>query len=465
MAKAKKKELSPEERLQEALIPVEDQPHKLPDNWRWVHLELLVNEIKNGTTIKQDKSGNGYNVTRIESLQNQTIDFNRLGTITDNTKIKDVDWYINGDVALSHINSAEHVGKTAVITGDMLPLVHGMNLLRLRFNNLYLPTLFQYYTQTFEYKEAIRNRINMAVNQVSINQKQLSSLEMPLPPLAEQQRIVECIESLFAKLDEAKEKAQQALESFESRKTALLLQAFAGNITSSWRHEHSHTLNEWETLLLKDVCVINPRKLDTKNLPDDLEVSFFPMPALSEITGEITEPQTRKLAEVRTGFTNFSTGDVVFAKITPCMENGKSAVIGPLVNDIGYGTTEFFVLRCNKKLFNRYLYHMIRNQAFRDEAKSVMTGAVGQQRVQKSFLEEYRIQLPPIDEQQEIVRLLDDFIQQEQQAKTQIESTLESIDLLKKTILAKAFRGELGTGNIEDESAELLLKKMFADET
>ena len=75
----------------------------------------------------------------------------------------------------------------------------------------------------------------------------------------------------------------------------------------------------------------------------------------------------------------------VFAKITPCMENGKSAVIGKLVNDIGFGTTEFFVLRCGNKLYNRYLYHLVRDQHFRDEAKSVMTGAVGQQRVRRAF--------------------------------------------------------------------------------
>ena len=145
MARGKKaaKELSPEEKLQQALVPVEEQPYPIPENWCWVRLGSLLNEIKNGTTIKQDKSSSGYWVTRIESLQNQTIDFNRLGSIVNKCDIKDTDWYMAGDIALSHINSADHVGKTALINADMLPLVHGMNLLRLRFNENCIPAFFQ----------------------------------------------------------------------------------------------------------------------------------------------------------------------------------------------------------------------------------------------------------------------------------------------------------------------------------
>ena len=239
MAKgAKKKEtLTPEEKLQQALVPVEKQPYPVPGNWCWVYLKGVVNEIKNGTTIKQDKSGHGYSVTRIESLQNQTIDFDRLGTIVNKELIKASDWYNAGDIALSHINSAEHVGKTAVITEAMLPLVHGMNLLRLRFTKVVDSKLFQYYSQTYQYKEDILARINMAVNQVSINQKQLASLEFPLPPLPEQQRIVARIESLFAKLDEVKEKAQAVVNGYEDRKAAILHKAFTGELTAKWREE------------------------------------------------------------------------------------------------------------------------------------------------------------------------------------------------------------------------------------
>ena len=184
------------------------------------------------------------------------------------------------------------------------------------------------------------------------------------------------------------------------------------------------------------------------------------MASLSEIYGEITEPQTRLLKDVKNGFTNFSEGDVVFAKITPCMENGKSAIIGHLVNDIGYGTTEFYVLRCGEKLYNRYLYHMVRDITFRNKAKSVMAGAVGQQRVPKSFMENYPLNLPSVPEQTEIVRILDDLLAKEQQAKEAAEKVLEQIDLIKKAILARAFRGELGTNDPTEESATELIKNI-----
>ncbi|MEI3305898.1 MAG: restriction endonuclease subunit S [Dysosmobacter sp.] len=234
MARGKKKEtLTPEERLQAALVPESEQPYSVPGNWCWVRLGSLLSEIKNGTTIKQDKSGIGFKVTRIESLQNQNIDFGRLGTIVNEQEIKDTDWYLAGDIALSHTNSAEHVGKTALISANMLPLVHGMNLLRLRFySECCMPLFFQYFSQSFQYKNEILTRINMAVNQVSINQKQISSLEIPLPPICEQQRIVDRIKSLFAKLDEAKQKAQDALDNFETRKAAILHKAFTGKLTT-----------------------------------------------------------------------------------------------------------------------------------------------------------------------------------------------------------------------------------------
>lgn len=295
----------------------------------------------------------------------------------------------------------------------------------------------------------------------NLHLRDIKVTKIPLAPLLEQQRIVDRIESLFAKLDEAKEKAQTVVDGFELRKSAILHKAFTGELTEQWRKAHGVEKDNWRKVSLADVCKVNPKKIDTKDLPDDLEVSFFPMPSLSEVYGEITEPQTRHLQEVRTGFTNFSEGDVVFAKITPCMENGKAAVIGKLVNNIGYGTTEFYVFRCGEKLYNRYLYHLLRDQHFRDEAKAVMTGAVGQQRVPKSFLEEYPLYLPSVSEQKEIAQILDEMFVKEIKVKDMAESVLDQIDTMKKAILARAFRGKLGTNDPTEESAVELLKTIL----
>lgn len=296
---------------------------------------------------------------------------------------------------------------------------------------------------------------------VHIALKPFKSTPIPVPSLDVQKRIVERIESLFAKLDEAKENLQNVLDGFEPRKAAILHKAFTGELTVNWRKQHGVTMDSWEEKRLGEVCKINPSKINTKNLSDDLEVSFFPMASLSEITGEIVGPEIRTLGKVKNGFTNFSEGDVVFAKITPCMENGKSAIIGKLINDIGYGTTEFYVLRCGEELSNKYLHHIVRSKKFRDEAKQNMTGAVGQQRVPKKYMEDYTLNLPTFSEQTEIVRIIDDLLVKEQQAKKLAENTFAKIDLIKKAILAHAFRGELGTNNPADEPAVELLKRVL----
>lgn len=296
---------------------------------------------------------------------------------------------------------------------------------------------------------------------VHIALKPFKSTPIPVPSLDVQKRIVERIESLFAKLDEAKENLQNVLDGFEPRKAAILHKAFTGELTVNWRKQHGVTMDSWEEKRLVEVCKINPSKINTKNLSDDLEVSFFPMASLSEITGEIVAPEIRTLRKVKNGFTNFSEGDVVFAKITPCMENGKSAIIGKLINDIGYGTTEFYVLRCGEELSNKYLHYIVRSKKFRDEAKLNMTGAVGQQRVPKKYMEDYTLNLPTFSEQTEIVRIIDDLLAKEQQAKELAENALAKIDLIKKSILARAFRGELGTNNPADEPAVELLKRML----
>ena len=237
-------------------------------------------------------------------------------------------------------------------------------------------------------------------------------------------------------MDKAKVLAQNIIDNYELRRSAILHKAFKGQLTNS-------NLDNWQEVNLSTVCEINPPKISTKNLSDKLEVTFLPMTSISAESGKIIEQQRQPLIKVKKGFTNFSEGDVIFAKITPCMENGKSAIIGKLINDIGYGSTEFHVLRCSEKLYNIFLYHLIRSQKFRDEAKSVMAGAVGQQRVPKNFLEEYLLNLPTIGEQKEIVRILDSLLNKEQRTKELAEQVLQEIDLMKKSILARAFRGEL----------------------
>ena len=453
----KKTALTIEERLQQALVPAEEQPYEVPENWVWVRLGSLLKEIKNGTTIKQDKSGNGFSVTRIESLQNQTIDLMRVGTILETEKIKETDWYKSGDITLSHINSIEHVGKTALITDAMLPLVHGMNLLRLRFFEIYTPDLFQLYSQTYQYKNEIRSRINMAVNQVSINQKQLSSLEIPLPPLSEQQRIVEHIEELFAKLDEAKERLQEVADSFAVRKAAILHKAFTGELTKQWRRENGVRDESWEEKKLGEVGVLERGR--SKHRPRNDERLFggiYPFIQTGDIANAdmFIEKHNQTLSDF--GMQQSK----LFAKNTICItiaaNIGKVAILSydSCFPDSVVG------LKTDEKTDFKYVYYYLSTQQKELESKAPATA---QKNINLKVLNDLDIFIPSLPEQHEIVRFIDDLLARERSAQQATEQALASIDLMKKSILARAFRGELGTNKASEESALELLKQVLAE--
>lgn len=456
----KKTALTIEERLQQALVPAEEQPYEVPENWVWVRLGSLLKEIKNGTTIKQDKSGNGFSVTRIESLQNQTIDLMRVGTILETEKIKETDWYKSGDITLSHINSIEHVGKTALITDAMLPLVHGMNLLRLRFFEIYTPDLFQLYSQTYQYKNEIRSRINMAVNQVSINQKQLSSLEIPLPPLSEQQRIVERIEELFAKLDEAKERLQEAAESFAVRKAAILHKAFTGELTKQWRRENGVRDESWEEKTISEIC--SSLKYGTsKKSSDDGEVVVLRMGNLQN--GEIDWSNlsyTSDEEDIKKYL--LKSGDVLFNRTNSPELVGKTSIYRGEMPAIYAG----YLIKLDYEkniVVGDYLNYYLNSSKAKEYYMQVKTDGVSQSNINAKKIGEFEIPLPTLSEQHEIVRLINDLLARERSAQQATEQALASIDLMKKSILARAFRGELGTNKASEASALELLRQVLAE--
>ena len=155
----------------------------------------------------------------------------------------------------------------------------------------------------------------------------------------------------------------------------------------------------WGITTIGNCCLLNPKR--PKGISNDLMVSFVPMPAVSE-DGLIDSSDIKPYADVKKGFTYFAEDDVLFAKITPCMENGKGAVAQGLSNGIGAGSTEFHVLRPIEGVSNPYwLYIITRFDSFRAEARKVMTGTGGQLRVPIGFLENYPISLPPISLQAE----------------------------------------------------------------
>ena len=155
---------------------------------------------------------------------------------------------------------------------------------------------------------------------------------------------------------------------------------------------------------LGEICTINPR-IDRSRYSKHMPVSFVPMAAVDERTGAIKVHEERSLSEISSGHTAFEEGDILFSKITPSMENGKIALACNLTNGVGYGSTEFYILRPGKRVLGEYIYHFVRRTRFREEAKRRITGTA-QQRVPKSFIENTLIPLPSLIEQRRIVGIL-----------------------------------------------------------
>ncbi len=193
-----------------------------------------------------------------------------------------------------------------------------------------------------------------------------------------------------------------------------------------------HDLEEMTWGDLEEFCVINQK---AKQIPDDMEVSFVPMQNVSN-TGDVQTDEVRKASEVKKGFTFFEEGDVLFAKITPCMENGKGGIARGLKNGVGFGSTEFHVLHPDpEKVSSEWLYYLTSWDEFRIQCARNMTGSAGQKRVPKSYLEHYKVHLPPLEEQRRIAALLDkvsDLI-----AKRRAQ--LDKLDLLVKARFVEMF--------------------------
>ena len=196
------------------------------------------------------------------------------------------------------------------------------------------------------------------------------------------------------------------------------------------------------TVPLSEAVEINP-KPDRGLLSDDLDVSFVPMAMVEAGTGNIDATTVRKYAEVKKGYTYFRDGDVLFAKITPCMENGKMAVARQLRNGIGFGSTEFHVLRSREGVDPHYVYHFVAGSRFRAEAAHHMTGAVGQKRVPTSFLERAEIPLPPLEDQRRIVAEIEKQFSRLDEAVANLKRVKANLKRYKAAVLKAAVEGRL----------------------
>ena len=234
----------------------------------------------------------------------------------------------------------------------------------------------------------------------------VENIEIPLPEVEEQKRIAACFERLLRLIQLQKAELEELDKLVKSR----FIELFGMPGTDAFG---------WGLVPLGSTCNINPKKSLDSRLVSGAVVSFVPMLAVTE-HGEIDATAIKEYDEVKTGFTYFAENDVLFAKITPCMENGKGAVAKGLHNGIGFGSTEFHVLRpISGKTDPYWIYTLTAFSQFRMDAASNMTGSAGQRRVPASFLENYRVSLPPIALQEQFAAFV------EQTDKSKLCGTME----------------------------------------
>jgi type I restriction enzyme S subunit len=208
----------------------------------------------------------------------------------------------------------------------------------------------------------------------------------------------------------------------------------------------------WASSELERISEINPRH--PKGLGDDIPVTFVPMAALSESKPEFEFTEERPLGEVRKGFTHFAERDVLFAKITPCMENGKGAVARGLRNMLGCATTEVHVVRPLADISPDYIYRFLAQRSVRREAKEHFTGSAGQARVPKSFIEEIEIPVPPLAEQMRIVAKLEKLSGQVDVCQQRLAKISALLKRFRQSVLAAACSGRLTADWREANSAK-----------
>lgn len=433
MARAKKEAaLTPEERLQAALVPDWEWPYKLPENWCWLK---LVESFDNHTDSKKKIKQKDYLVKGKLAVVDQGQEL--IGGYTN-----DVEKSYSG--ALPIVIFGDH---TRCIKFVDFPFAQGADGVKvLRPKPFYLPKAFYYALQSVNIPNLGYRRHFPLFNKFSI----------PLPPFAEQHRIVDHIESLFAKLDEAKEKAQAVLDSFETRKAAILHKAFTGELTAKWREEHGVRMESWEVRTLDSVC---SSIFDGDHMPPPKAESGIPFLVISNVnTGHLTFENTR--------FVPQEYYDTLSDTRKPQLGDVLYTLVGSFGIPVVVNSKRPFCFQRHMALLRpidvspQFLWYILQTPEMYDKASSIATGTA-QLTVPIKGLRAMTIPRPNIAEQVEIVRILDGFFAREQSAKEAAEAVLDQIDLMKKSILARAFRGELGTNDPSEESAVELLKQLI----
>jgi type I restriction enzyme, S subunit len=390
----------------------------LPAGWKWVKLgEVTINfdgkRIPLSRNVRAERKGTFryYGATEIvDYIDNYIFDgrFLLIGEDGANllSKTKPLAFIVEGKF---WVNNHAHIVKCQEN--------YSIDFLNFYFNFL---NINEYVTGTAQPK---------------LNQANLNKIPVPLPPLPIQSKIVAQLESLLSELDNGTKQLRTAQAQLKTYRQAVLKFAFEGKFTGG--------TDGWKWVKMGEVCQVNPKIPNKESIENELVVQFLPMKLVEALTGKINLSEFKTYGEVKKGYTPFIEKDVLFAKVTPCMENGKMAIVQNLKNGIGFGSSEFHVLRGSNLIHQAYIFHFVIQQKFRNTAEASMTGAVGLRRVPRQFLENYIIPLPPLAIQQKIVAEIETRLSICDALEGTLKTSLAQSETLRQSLLKQAFEGKL----------------------
>lgn len=442
----KKTALTIEERLQQALVPAEEQPYEVPENWVWVRLGAIAEIVTGGTPSKKHPEyyGGNFPFYKPSDLDQGRLTYDASEYLSEEGK-KVSRIIPKNSTAVCCIGS---IGKCGYLMCEGTTNQQ-INSAIPKINSLCL----YYYLCTENF---VQNLLSMAsaTTIAIVNKSKMESCAFPLPPLSEQQRIVERIEELFTKLDEAKERLQEVAESFAVRKAAILHKAFTGELIGKQVTE----LVPLENLV--DLIKIGP--FGSSLHESDYIENGIPLVNPKHIVQQRIVPQSKisisdEKAEELSSY-KLKENDIVLGRRG---EMGRCAPISNREENWICGTGSMIIRL--KKEYDAKLYSLILGS--QATVTYLENSAVGStlKNLNEKIVRKIPVPQFSSEEQHEIVRLIDDLLARERSAQQATEQALASIDLMKKSILARAFRGELGTNKASEASALELLRQVLAE--
>lgn len=455
----KKTALTIEERLQQALVPAEEQPYEVPENWVWVRLGDVNKYISKSVNpiSEPDKIFELYSVPSMVDNYPEIIAGSDIGSSKQSVCKK--------DVLLCKINPRiNRVWKVSQFTDN--ELIASSEWIVIRNNHIDANYLMYCFQSKYFREFMLSNVSGVGGSLMRAQPKYVQTYPIPLPPLSEQQRIVERIEELFAKLDEAKERLQEVAESFAVRKAALLHKAFTGELTKQWRLENGVSDESWEEITWGSFIEKIEAGKNWNALGRPPKNGEFGVVKVSAVTwGEFLEDESKTCTEESqwNEEKRISVGDFLFSRANTIQLVGNCVIVKDVKRKLML-SDKILRFSFSERVYDFFALWYTRTSSYRKQIESVASGNQdGMRNISQNNMKTIIFPLPTLTEQHEIVRLIDDLLARERAAQQATEQALASIDLMKKSILARAFRGELGTNKASEASALELLRQVLAE--